>query len=189
MPTTPLVLENTPFVSLNWTDFGLLCDELGNKVVASGKKFDRLVPLANGGLTAARALADYVGTSVITPLQVTYYTGINERQREPIILQPLPVSVAGEHLLVVEDVVDTGATLAHVQVYLQSLGAASITIATLVQKPSAAVKAEIWALESTGWIIFPYEKTETRVDLTSRWQKQGVAPDHQISYLEQLGLQ
>ena len=57
------------------------------------------------------------------------------------ITQDLHGSVAGRDLVIVEDILDSGATLAFLKETLLERGAASITIVTLLDKPSRRTKA------------------------------------------------
>ena len=57
------------------------------------------------------------------------------------ITQDLHGSVAGRDLIIVEDILDSGATLAFLKETLLERGAASITIVTLLDKPSRRTKA------------------------------------------------
>src|SRR6058998_555718 len=50
------------------------------------------------------------------------------------ILKDLDVAVAGRHILVVEDIVDTGLTLSYLLANLKSRGAASVKLAALLDK-------------------------------------------------------
>src|SRR5436309_2852078 len=51
------------------------------------------------------------------------------------IEKDLSVSVSGQHVIIVEDVVDTGLTLLHVHNILSGRGAKSLRVATLLEKP------------------------------------------------------
>jgi len=53
------------------------------------------------------------------------------------ILKDLDTDVAGRHVLIVEDVVDTGLTLSWLVANLRSRGPASVRIAALLRKPDA----------------------------------------------------
>ena len=57
------------------------------------------------------------------------------------ITQDLHSSVAGRDLVIVEDILDSGATLAFLKETRLERGAASITIVTLLDKPSRRTKA------------------------------------------------
>ncbi|HMW75955.1 MAG TPA: phosphoribosyltransferase family protein [Saprospiraceae bacterium] len=49
----------------------------------------------------------------------------------------LSESLKGRHVLLVEDIIDSGLTIKWITEKLQSLGVASITVATLLLKPDA----------------------------------------------------
>jgi hypoxanthine phosphoribosyltransferase len=53
------------------------------------------------------------------------------------ILKDLDRDIAGRHVLVVEDIVDSGLTLSWLLKYLQSRGAAQVDVVTLLRKPDA----------------------------------------------------
>lgn len=51
------------------------------------------------------------------------------------IEKDLSVTVSGKHVIIVEDIVDTGLTLLHVHNILSGRGARSLRVATLLEKP------------------------------------------------------
>jgi hypoxanthine phosphoribosyltransferase len=58
------------------------------------------------------------------------------------ILKDLDADVLGRHVLIVEDIIDSGLTLSWLVSNLKARGAASVEIATLLRKPEAA-KVEV----------------------------------------------
>ena len=58
------------------------------------------------------------------------------------ILKDLDTDLTGRHVLVVEDIIDSGLTLSWLLSNLRTRGAASVEIATLLRKPEAA-KVEV----------------------------------------------
>ena len=58
------------------------------------------------------------------------------------ILKDLDVDLTGRHVLIVEDIIDSGLTLSWLAGNLTSRGAASVEIATLLRKPEA-LKVEV----------------------------------------------
>jgi hypoxanthine phosphoribosyltransferase len=65
----------------------------------------------------------------------TYGSGTTSSGR-PRILQGVRSPIKGRHILIVEDIVDTGLTTRHLEGYLQRKGAASIKLCALLSKPS-----------------------------------------------------
>lgn len=60
-----------------------------------------------------------------------------------VVLSGLTTDVAGRHVLLVEDIVDTGLTLAKLKAKMAELGAASVAVVTLLNKPSRRVNSEV----------------------------------------------
>ncbi|HLS04150.1 MAG TPA: hypoxanthine phosphoribosyltransferase, partial [Actinomycetales bacterium] len=58
------------------------------------------------------------------------------------ILKDLDTDISGRHVLVVEDILDSGLTLSWLLSNLRSRGAASVEVCTLLRKPDAA-KVEV----------------------------------------------
>lgn len=68
------------------------------------------------------------------------------------ILKDLSNSIRDKHVLVVEDIIDTGLTLTRLVEILGSRGAASIKIATFLDKPEPRIKKEL-VVDYTGFVI------------------------------------
>lgn len=170
-----------------WSQLGEDIFKLAQDVSKSGKKFDRLVALAKGGLTFSRSLVDYLNIPDVSSLQIEFYTGIGETAKTPVITQSLPVTVRNEHILLFDDIVDTGETLKLAVQYLKYHGAASITTATLVTKPWTTFEAQFAARSTKAWIIFPNETRETIEVLTKMWAKKGDSPEKIQKQLLEIG--
>ena len=68
------------------------------------------------------------------------------------ILKDLSNSIRDKHVLIVEDIIDTGLTLTRLVEILDSRGAASIKIATFLDKPEPRIKKEL-VVDYTGFVI------------------------------------
>ena len=69
-------------------------------------------------------------------LEAASYGAAMESSREVRIIKDIRVEIEGRDLLVVEDIIDTGYTMAHVRNLLQSRRPARLETATLLDKPS-----------------------------------------------------
>src|SRR6476469_7615536 len=68
------------------------------------------------------------------------------------ILKDLSNPIRGKHVLVVEDIVDTGLTLSRLLEILGSRGAASIKLASFLDKPEPRIKTELY-IDYTGFVV------------------------------------
>jgi hypoxanthine phosphoribosyltransferase len=68
------------------------------------------------------------------------------------IIKDLMKSIENKHVIVVEDIVDTGLTLSHLVELLNTRGATSIRLATLLDKPEPRIKKDL-VVDYTGFSI------------------------------------
>jgi hypoxanthine phosphoribosyltransferase len=68
------------------------------------------------------------------------------------ILKDLSNSIRNKHVVVVEDIVDTGLTLSRLLEILESRGAASIRLASFLDKPEPRIKTQL-KIDYTGFVV------------------------------------
>ena len=68
------------------------------------------------------------------------------------ILKDLSNPIRDKHVVVVEDIVDTGLTLSRLLEMLESRGAASIRLASFLDKPEPRIKKEL-KIDYTGFVV------------------------------------
>jgi hypoxanthine phosphoribosyltransferase len=68
------------------------------------------------------------------------------------ILKDLSKPIRDKYVIIVEDIVDTGLTLTRLKEILDSRGAASIKIASFLDKPAPRIKKEL-KIDYTGFVI------------------------------------
>jgi hypoxanthine phosphoribosyltransferase len=86
-------------------------------------------------------------------MAVSSYGASTESSGVVRILKDLDTEIAGRHVLIVEDIIDSGLTLSWLRANLESRGAASVKILALLRKPEAA-KVEV-DVEYVGFEIPP----------------------------------
>lgn len=72
-------------------------------------------------------------------LSVSSYGSRTESSGEVKLVKDLDQSLKGRHVLLVEDIVDTGLTMQYLQGYLRGRGPVSVKTVTLLSKPSRRV--------------------------------------------------
>ena len=142
---------------LDWALFGTASRALAQEVVDSGYEPDLVVAVARGGLLPGGAIAYAMGTKAVGTLNVEFYTGVDERLPDPVVLPPLLDTDAlhGLRLLVVDDVADTGETLALVQ-RLMTAHCAEARTAVLYAKSHSIVNPDYVWRRTDRWITFPW---------------------------------
>ncbi len=142
---------------MTWDDLGEGSRTLAELVYADGYRPDIILAIARGGLLVAGALSYALGVKNTFTMNVEFYTGVDERLDVPMILPPVPdlVDFSETHVLIADDVADTGATLALVKDFLAGK-VAETRCAVLYEKPRTAVSCEYVWRRTNRWIDFPW---------------------------------
>jgi hypoxanthine phosphoribosyltransferase len=135
---------------------------------------DVLVGISRGGLVVTRLLSDIMDNKKVAIFGVGFYTGINETAKKPVITQELCFEIANEKILLVDDVADTGRSLAFAQEYLQKKSPADIKIATIHYKPKSIIKPDFFLEETSHWLVYPWEYLEFVQQYFQMHQQKGV---------------
>jgi uncharacterized protein len=143
------------FRYVGWSEYGNLAEALAEKVRGSRRKFDLVVGVARGGIPVAMVVSDRLGVPVDF-INVKSYTGIAKRS-SPRILSTLTGKVAGKDILLVDDLVDEGDTLAFLCKRLSSQRPGSLTTAVLFKKPWSKTEPDYFLENVSDWIVFPFE--------------------------------
>ncbi|HFI0036794.1 TPA: hypoxanthine phosphoribosyltransferase [Streptococcus suis] len=117
------------------------CKELG-KILANdyADKNPILVGILKGSIPFMAELMKHIDTHIETDyMVVSSYHGGTESSGTVKIIKDLDNSVAGRHIIFVEDIIDTGRTLKELKELFALRQAASIKIATLLDKPEGRV--------------------------------------------------
>ena len=125
-------------------------EEIKQRVAEMGEElYDRFAgmdPLFVGVLNGCFVfMADLVRAaqmkSQLEFIAVSSYKNSTKSSGVVQITRDLQCDITGRNLIVVEDILDSGNTLAYLKEYLLNRGAASVSIVTLLDKPSRRQKA------------------------------------------------
>ncbi|HEM3523636.1 TPA: hypoxanthine phosphoribosyltransferase [Streptococcus suis] len=117
------------------------CKELGQILATDyADKNPILVGILKGSIPFMAELMKHIDSHVETDyMVVSSYHGGTESSGTVKIIKDLDNSVAGRHIIFVEDIIDTGRTLKELKELFALRQAASIKIATLLDKPEGRV--------------------------------------------------
>ncbi|MGU7886308.1 hypoxanthine phosphoribosyltransferase [Streptococcus suis] len=117
------------------------CKELGQILATDyADKNPILVGILKGSIPFMAELMKHIDAHVETDyMVVSSYHGGTESCGTVKIIKDLDNSVAGRHIIFVEDIIDTGRTLKELKELFALRQAASIKVATLLDKPEGRV--------------------------------------------------
>ena len=145
---------------IDWEEYGRLANSLSRKIKRSGHRFDLVIGIARGGVPLAMVISDMLGVK-IDIINVKSYTGIGKRGR-PRILSTLVNGIKGNRILLVDDLVDQGKTMKMLTRYVSDMKPLDLRTASLLKKPWSTFSPDYCLRTVDSWVIFPWEKEETR---------------------------
>lgn len=147
---------------LTWSRFGDAARQLAQQVIDSGWFPDVVVAVARGGILPAGAVAYALGVKAMGIMNAEFHSGIGPSVTQPVLLPPLvdASALAGTHVLVVDDVADSGRTLAMVMEAVAGFGTATrpteARSAVVYVKPSSVIAPDFAWRATSRWITFPW---------------------------------
>jgi len=112
--------------------------ELGEQISRDYQGLDlHLICVLNGAFVFMADLVRAINLPLTVDfLSVTSYGSRTESSGEVRLLKDLEQSLKGRHVIIVEDIIDTGLTMQYLVGYMQGRNPASVKVATLLAKPS-----------------------------------------------------
>ncbi len=162
--------------SVSWKQIHSLTHSLTEKIQKKNNKLDLIVGIARGGLTIAHIASDFLKLPVAS-FTISSYKDLKQQK-----LADVSYHVGGDlknkHILLVDDVSDTGKTFVRGIKYLLDLEAASVTTASPFIKPWTKYMPDFYVKQVDEWIVFPYDMRETVEALQTNLLKDGKSIDH-----------
>jgi uncharacterized protein len=170
------------YLPVSWDEYHTLARQLAAKLLSDHTPTDEIVAISRGGLTLGHLLTDLLRVPIST-FTIQSYSDLQTKGKVKIT-KPLTVPLDGKNVLLVDDVSDTGTTLERAIEYLNMFTPKKITTLTMYYKPHSVYKPEYFAKTTSAWIMFPYEPTETIINLIKN-MKQEKKTDKEIqTFLE-----
>lgn len=173
------------YLPITWGTYHDLARKLAATILQHHAEVNQIVSISRGGLTLGHILSDLLRIPVAT-FTIQSYTEI-QSQGELIISEPLKTRIAGKHVILVDDVADSGKTLIRATKYLSRFKPASVRVVTLFYKPHSVFRPDFFAESTTSWIVFPYELTETILHITTSLSNEGKSKKDIQELLNSLG--
>lgn len=165
---------------VSWTDYYLKIEQLAVKIYQSNWKFNQIICLARGGLRAGDVLSR-IYQQPLAVLSASSYGGTDSKVRGSLTFArdlTMTTQKLGSHILLVDDLVDSGTTLQKSISWLVSRYRADITevrSAVLWYKACSAVTPDYYVdyLQNNPWVHQPFERYEqiTPAELAATYEQ------------------
>jgi hypoxanthine phosphoribosyltransferase len=148
---------------ITWEQFGRLSATLAEQL--SQARVDVIVGIARAGLFPATAMACALRRELY-PVRVTRRVNDVVTYEHPAWKVDVSPDVKGKIVAVVDEIADTGETLAVVAQRCKEIGAARVVTASLISHSWANPKPDYVAHVTDALVIFPWDR---RVYVDGRW--------------------
>jgi hypoxanthine phosphoribosyltransferase len=150
---------------LSWEEFAAMCELLAETL--AGRRVDTIVGIARAGLFPATAVACALRCELV-PVRVSRRVGDEVRYESPMWRVPLAPLVEAKVVAIVDEIADTGETLALVAAEARELRARRVVTASLVSHSWAQPPPDTCVLTTDEFVVFPWDR---RVLVDGRWQR------------------
>jgi len=149
---------------ISWERFGELSRVLTEQL--ANKQIDIVIGIARAGLFPATAVACALRRELY-PVRVTRRVNDVVQYKSPIWRVDVPATVAGQKVAVIDEIADTGETLAIVVARALERKARRVWTLSLVAHSWADPQPDFTALTSDALFLFPWDK---QVLTSDGWQ-------------------
>jgi hypoxanthine phosphoribosyltransferase len=150
---------------VSWEEFAAMSAQLAETLAA--KKIDTIVGIARAGLFPATAVASALRCELY-PVRLTRRLHDEVVYDSPVWRVPVSPLIEGKAVAIVDEIADTGETLALVAAQARDLRAERVVTACLVTHSWAQPPPDVCALVTDDFVLFPWDQ---RVLIDGQWQR------------------
>ena len=169
------------YLPVSWQQYHNYALTLAENILTKAGPIDGIVAIARGGLSLGHVLSDFLSATIST-FAIQSYESVQE-QGEVKITAGIQTSIKGKHILVVDDVADTGKTFLRALSYLADFEPKKITTAAMFYKPHSAFKPDFFVEETSKWILFPTEVVESILAISKHMKQEGTSDEKIATFL------
>jgi len=161
-----------------WPDVERWADAVTERVRSAGAAPEAIVGLTRGGWVPARLLGDRLGIHRLLSLRVQHWGVTAARDGQARLTEGLSGTIAGEAVLVVDDITDTGESLWLAREHVLAAKPRSVETAAFVHIAHSKFVPTYYGEEiprdAWVWVVFPWNYWEDLAALAAR--AEAVAP-------------
>ncbi len=160
---------------VTWEEQYRLAKMLAERIRSSGYRPDLVIAIGRGGFIPARILCDLLSISRLTSVKAEHWGTPAEKEDRAVIRYPLCIPIEGAKVLIVDDVTDTGESMALVLEYVKALGPSEVRTAVLQHKEVSRFVPDYYAVVCPvwRWIVYPWALHEDLVGFSRKILREG----------------
>jgi hypothetical protein len=123
-----------------------------------------VIGLTRGGWVPARVICDHLQVKKLYAVKTEHWGITANTDGKALLTQELNASIAGESVLIVDDITDTGESLILAESHLKKMGLKEVRTATLLHITHSKKEPDYYEVEvpeeDWTWFIFPWNLHE-----------------------------
>jgi hypoxanthine phosphoribosyltransferase len=153
----------------SWEEINRLGYGVADSIKESGFKPDVIIALARGGVVPARIICDALILSDYISIKVDHWGVTAAKDGKARLRRPVNWDLSGKKVLVVDDITDTGESIALAVDVVKGMNPSGLRTATIFHIDHSKFKPDFFAKEIPWrWVIFPWNKHEDLVSLVGK---------------------
>lgn len=164
----------------SWAEADVWSDRIEAKVRASGRLPDTIVGLTRGGWVPARLLADRLGVRRLVSIRLQHWGVTAQPSGKAELTEGLSGPVTALNVLVVDDITDTGESLALATAAVRAAGAQRVESAAFLHIGHSKFVPDYFGEEiprdAWVWVVFPWNYWEDVRHLAQQALAEGKDP-------------
>ena len=172
-----------------WREIDLWADRIATRVRTAGTVPETIVGLTRGGWVPARLLCDRLGVHHLLSLRARHWGVTATPTGRAELTEGLSGPVTGKNVLVVDDITDTGESLALALDHVRAAGPGRVESATLLHITHSKFTPDHYAEEiprdAWVWVVFPWNYWEDLTALAVRARELGPGIDRVRATLQE----
>lgn len=147
---------------VSWNDVYARCRSIAHALREQDIAPDLIIAIARGGFAPARVLCDFLDIHDLASFKVEHYAAGAREKSVARVVFPVNTDIRNRRVLLVDDVNDSGDTLAVARPYLRELEPASLHTAVLDQKQNSPESVDLQGRLVTQWrwLTYPWAVME-----------------------------
>ena len=156
---TPAIAQ-PKLVKTSWEEVHRTIADMSKQIDPA--KVDVLLGVAVGGMVPAALFSRQLDNKNILTISLSSYTSNHEQRDIFLRNRPAKCYLEGKNVLIVDDILDSGATVGAVKkLLIEEYNVKSVQIAAVfLNRDHCQFYPDYWGIETTNWIVFPWEKFE-----------------------------
>jgi uncharacterized protein len=160
-----------------WAEADAWADRIADAVRANGRVPETIVALTRGGWVPARLLADRLGVKRLVSIRLQHWGVTAQPSGKAELTEGLSGPVRGQTVLVVDDITDTGESLALATQAVRDGGASRVESAACLHIGHSKFVPDYFAeqipRDAWVWVVFPWNYWEDVRHLVQQAEAEG----------------